>query len=174
MTVFQHKNVWYTVWAQKVNNISNLYIAELAAPNRLKTKPVLITEPDHDWEQVDFWVNEGPAVIHHGDKLFLTFSASGTGACYCMGLLTAQEDADLLKRESWVKTPTPVLVTSPEHQAYGPGHNSFTVDENGEDLVIYHARPYEKIVGDPLYDPNRHTCVMKLIWDEKGYPVFRF
>ena len=35
-------------------------------------------------------------------------------------------------------------------------------------------RPYEKIVGDPLYDPNRHTCVMKLIWDEKGYPVFRF
>mgnify|MGYP003373494259 CR=1 FL=1 len=174
MTVFQHKNVWYTVWAQKVNNISNLYIAELAAPNRLKTKPVLITEPDHDWEQVDFWVNEGPAVIHHGDKLFLTFSASGTGACYCMGLLTAQEDADLLKRESWVKTPTPVLVTSPEHQAYGPGHNSFTVDENGEDLVIYHARPYEKIVGDPLYDPNRHACVMKLIWDEKGYPVFRF
>ena len=104
--------------AQKVNNISNLYIAELAAPNRLKTKPVLITEPDHDWEQVDFWVNEGTAVIHHGDKLFLTFSASGTGACYCWACSPLRKTRNLLKRESWVKTPTPVLVTSPEHQAY--------------------------------------------------------
>ncbi len=157
-----------------MTGISNLYIAELAAPNRLRTRPVLITEPDHDWEKILFWVNEGPAVIEHGGKLFLTFSASGTGACYCMGLLTADADADLLRRESWVKTPTPVLTTSAAHLAYGPGHNSFTVDEQGRDLVIYHARPYEEITGHPLYDPNRHTCVMHLTWDASGCPVFDY
>ena len=26
-----------------------------------------------------------------------------------------------------------------------------------KDIMIYHARPYEEIIGDPLYDPNRHA-----------------
>ena len=173
-TVFEHRGRSYYVWAQKVNNISNLYIAELEKPYRLKTKPVLIAKPEYDWEKVDFWVNEGPAIIKHGDKIFMTFSASSTGACYCMGLLTASADADLLNPKSWIKKPDPVLITSPEHQVYGPGHNSFTVSENGKDLVIYHARPYGEIEGDPLYDPNRHTCVMELEWDEDGNPIFAF
>lgn len=59
-------------------------------------------------------------------------------------------------------------------RVYGPGHNSFSVSEDGKDLVIYHARPYEEIEGDPLYDPNRHTCVMELKWDEDGNPIFAF
>ena len=32
----------------------------------------------------------------HGGKIWLTFSASGTGSCYCVGLLSADENADLL------------------------------------------------------------------------------
>ena len=42
--------------------ISNLYIGKMAAANKLCTDQVLLTTPDYDWERVDFWVNEGPAI----------------------------------------------------------------------------------------------------------------
>ncbi len=84
-------------------------------------------------------------------------------------------DADLLDRNSWKKSRYPVCQTDEEKKIYGPGHNSFTVAEDGvTPLCIYHARPYEEIVGDPLYDPNRHAHVMKVVFDEDGRPVFDF
>lgn len=58
-----------------------------------------------------FWVNEGPAVLKHDGKIWLTFSASGTGSCYCVGLLSADENADLLDPASWTKERMPVLET---------------------------------------------------------------
>ena len=51
--------------------ISNLYIGEMETPYKLKTVQVLLTTPDYDWERVGFWVNEGPAVIHHDGKSIL-------------------------------------------------------------------------------------------------------
>lgn len=177
-TVFEHRGAHYYVWAEKVGvgkQISNLYIAKMAAPNKLATVQVLLTTPDYDWERVGFWVNEGPAVIRHGGKWFLTFSASATGACYCMGMLYADEDADLLDPASWKKLRYPVLATDAEKGIYGPGHNSFVKGEDGvTDYCVYHARPYEKIVGDPLYDPNRHARLMRVWWDADGMPVFQY
>ena len=61
MTVFQYQEKWYCVWAEKVNigkKISNLYIAEMEMPNRLKTAQVLLSAPDYEWERRGFWVNE--------------------------------------------------------------------------------------------------------------------
>ncbi|ADL50996.1 family 43 glycosylhydrolase [Clostridium cellulovorans] len=174
-TIFEHNGKRYYVWAQKVGGeggISNLYIAEMESPIKLKTVQVLLTTPDYDWERVEFWVNEGPAVIKRNGKIFITFSASATGACYCMGLLEAEDTADVLDPKVWKKSRYPVFATNPEKKIFGPGHNSFTVSEDGEDLMIYHARPYEKIVGNPLYDYNRHAMVMKLKWNEEGRPVF--
>jgi GH43 family beta-xylosidase len=40
--------------------------------------------------------------------------------------------------------------------------------------MVYHARPYEKITGNPLYDPNRHAMFMKLGWSEDGMPLFKY
>lgn len=177
-TVFELKGRYYYIWAEKTAgqfSISNLYIGELENPWTLKTVQVLFTTPDYDWERVDFWVDEGPAVLKKNGKIFVTFSASGTGACYCVGLMTADENADMLDPQSWKKSRYPVLQTDYERKIYGPGHNSFTVSEDGtKDLMIYHARPYEEIVGDPLYDPNRHACVLEVKWDENGDPVFEF
>ena len=87
MTVFENMGQWYCVWAEKVSvgkKISNLYIARMDSPTSLATEQVLLTSPDYDWERVDFWVNEGPAVVHHDGKIYLTYSASATGECYCM------------------------------------------------------------------------------------------
>ena len=176
MTVFEHRGRMYTIWAEKVNQgkkISSLYIAELESPTVLKTAQVLLTTPDYDWERVDFWVNEGPSFLEAEGRVFVSFSASATGACYCMGLLSADADADLLDPASWKKERHPVLQTDEEAGLYGPGHNTFFTDEEGRLVTSYHARPYDEIIGDPLYDINRHTYLMDVPF-ENGMPVFSY
>ncbi|WP_342757262.1 glycoside hydrolase family 43 protein [Kineothrix sedimenti] len=176
-TVFENKGKYYYVWAEKVGvgkQISNLYIGEMESPYKLRTVQVLLTTPDYDWERIGFWVNEGPAVIKKNGKIFLTYSASETGIAYCMGMMTADEDSDLLDPLSWRKERHPVLQTKEEIGIYGPGHNSFTVDEEGNDILVYHARTESEIAGNPLYNPNRHAMLMKVKWDEEGRPVFDF
>ncbi len=133
-----------------------------------------MTTPDYDWERVGFWVNEGPGVLKRGGKIFLTYSASDTGAAYCVGMLTADENDDLLDPRSWQKERHPVLKTDEARRIYGPGHNSFTTDEDGNDIMVYHARKESVITGDPLYNPNRHAMLMKIRWDEAGRPVFSY
>ena len=48
------------------------------------------------------------------------------------------------------------------------------MDENGNDIMVYHARKEAEIEGDPLYNPNRHAMLMKIRWDENGRPVFSY
>ena len=68
-----------------------------------------------------------------------------------------------------------ILSTDREKGIYGPGHNSFTKSEDGtKDIMIFHARQYEEIVGNPLFDPNRHTMIMEIKWSDDGMPVLSF
>ena len=67
-----------------------------------------------------------------------------------------------------------MLKSDPSLGIYGPGHNSFTVDEEGNDICVYHARQESVIEGDPLYNPNRHAMLMPFGWKEGGEPVFKF
>jgi GH43 family beta-xylosidase len=76
--------------------------------------------------------------------------------------------------KAWVKEKKPVLASCPEKGFYGPGHNSFTKDEDGKDICVFHARTYREIEGDPLYDPNRHTMLMEVKWDKDSRPVFDY
>jgi GH43 family beta-xylosidase len=175
-TTFAHRGKRYFLWAQSEPGIatnSNLYIAEMASPLELATPPVRIAVPTASWEIQGFRVNEGPAVLVRNGRVFVTFSASATDARYCMGLLTADENANLLDARSWTKSANPVFVTNAETVQFGPGHNSFTVAEDGRtDVLVFHARDYRDIEGDPLFDPNRHTRVQKLEWNEDGTPSF--
>lgn len=176
-TTFAHRGSRYLVWAQQEPELpgvnSSLYIARMRDPYRLATYPARIATPTRDWETRGFKVNEGAAVLVRNGRVFCTFSASATDDRYCLGLLTADEDADLLDPRSWRKTPDPVLVTSEATSRYGPGHNSFTVAEDGvTDVLVFHARAYREIEGDPLYDPNRHARVQKLEWHPDGTPLF--
>ncbi len=176
-TVFEVRGEWYYVWAEKVGvgkQISNLYIAKMENGYTLKTVQVLLTTPDYDWERIGFWVNEGPGVVRRNGKLYLTYSASETGVDYCVGMLTADENSDLLDPKSWTKERYPVLKTDESLEIYGPGHNSFTKDEAGNDIMVYHARKEADIEGNPLYNPNRHAMLMKIKWDENDRPVFSY
>ena len=174
-TVFEHKGTHYLVWAQKdpsIDGNSNVYIAELENPWTIKLPQVMLTKPEYDWETRGFLVNEGAAVLKRNGHIFITYSASATDENYCMGMLCASDDADLLNPASWSKSFRPVFQTNADVNQFGPGHNSFTVNEKGEDVLIYHARTYTEIEGDPLYDPNRHARAQVFTWNEEGRPEF--
>jgi len=174
-TTFSHQGKQWYLWAQKDPEIpgnTNLYLAELENAWTIKGKPVMLSKPELEWECRGFLVNEGPAVIRHGDKLFVTYSASATDENYCIGLLWIDIQADPLKTANWHKSPQPIFTTSRENRQFGPGHNSFTQTPEGEDVLVYHARNYTEIEGDPLYDPNRHTRLKLIRWQENGMPDF--
>lgn len=174
-TSFVHRGTRYLAWAQQEPGIetnSNLYLAPLATPLTLAARPVRLSVPELDWETRGYKVNEAPAVLARHGRLFMTYSASATDARYCLGMLTVRDDVDIMDAKAWRKSPVPVMTSSPAHKVYGPGHNSFTVDERGRDMLVFHARDYETIKGDPLFDPNRHTRVQPIVYRADGTPVF--
>lgn len=175
-TTFINKGILYYVWAQKDPKIpgnSNLYISEMSNPWTLRGKTTLLSLPEYDWEKVVYKVNEGAAVIKRNGKVFITYSASATDENYVMGLLWADDDADLMNGYSWSKSKEPVFKSSEKNSLYGPGHNSFTRSEDDkEDVLIYHARPEKNEEGNPLDNPNRHAHAQVFTWDKDGFPVF--
>jgi GH43 family beta-xylosidase len=175
-TTFTHRGTRYLAWAQHdpaVGSGTALFLAAMADPCTITGTPVRISTPTHAWETAGHRVNEGPAVLRRNGRVFMTFSASATDSNYCMGLLTADADADLLDPASWTKHPAPVFTSNDATGQYGPGHNSFTVSEDGaSDILVYHARDYRDIDGEPLDDPNRHTRFQKLYWNADGTPAF--
>ena len=174
-TSFVHRGTRYLCWAQREPGIetnSNLYLAPLATPLTFAAAPVRLSVPTLPWEILGYKVNEAPSFLAHGKRVFLSYSASATDSRYCLGLLTADANADLMDAKSWTKSPEPVFTTSAVTGVYGPGHNSFTVDEQGRAMLVYHGRDYDKITGDPLFDPNRHTRVQRLYFDADGRPDF--
>ncbi len=175
-TPFEHRGQRYLIWAQSdptKKHGTDLYLSRMAAPTELTGPQMRLTTPEYDWEKVRYPVNEGPSILVRHGRIFVTYSAAGTGAEYCLGLLSADAAADLLDPSSWTKSPTPVFATNEANGLYGPGHNSFTVAADGTtDLLVYHARNYSEIVGDPLRDPNRHTRVQPIRWRADGTPDF--
>ena len=167
MTYFENNGTHYLIWAQ-IYGDSSLFMATIdpEKPWQLTSKPVLLTKPEYEWEKVKHRVNEGASVLKIKDKVYVFFSASGTGAEYCMGVIYADKSSNLLDSSSWTKVPYPVLTTEDLEGEAGPGHNSFVINETGKILLVYHARPDEHLKGkcstyceESLYDPCRHARI---------------
>lgn len=179
MTYFENNGRHYVIWAE-IKGDSSLFMAEIdpSEPYKLISKPIMLTKPEYSWELVNNRVNEGAAVLKTKDKVYVFFSASGTGSEYCVGRMEAPINADLMDIRSWKKLDKPVLSTSDLNGPSGPGHNSFVTDENGELLLVYHARPASHASkgcgtynSDPLYDPCRHTRIKRVLFDNSCVPV---
>lgn len=179
MTHFECGCTHYVAWAQNGGN-SNVYLATVDHESPWKTTcpAILLTKPEYNWERVRIPVNEGPAAMIHNGKVFLTFSASATGPEYCIGLMYADENADLTDITNWTKLDTPLLTSDDLDGEYGPGHNSFVKDENGDWVFVYHSRDEKCYKGecgysqnDSLYDPCRSARKRKVLWDENGFPI---
>ncbi|MFF2370889.1 family 43 glycosylhydrolase [Agromyces sp. NPDC058110] len=124
--------------------------------------------PSDTNEGADQGIVEAPFMIEYGDYIYLTYSGGTVDKYYDLGLLRAAKDADLRNAASWTQVPFPVLDTNDTASGRiggagqgGTGHNSFAVDEAGNLVLAYHARPYpEPHTGSAaggLFDPDRNT-----------------
>lgn len=171
-TVFEHGGRRYFVYSAYVDDHSDLVIAPMSNPWTLSGPQVDIAHPTFAWEmQGGRKILEAPEFLEGPDgKVFLTYSAS---ACwsddYALGLLTADADADLLKPESWAKSPAPVFASSPRHGIYAPGHNGFFKSPDGrQDWIIYHAN------GGAGWKctARRAPYIRQFHWSAQGTPIF--
>lgn len=178
MTYFEAGGKSYVSWADKTQqNLSKVFIATVdpEKPWKLTSNATVLTTPEYSWECVNIAVNEGSAAFVKDGTVYLAFSAAATGAEYCVGLMTADADADLTNVDNWTKVPYPVLTSGDfNDELCGPGHNSFTTDEYDNLVIVYHARPAEEHAGhsgDPLYDACRHAYVKPVLFDSEDMPV---
>ena len=142
-------------------------------PLAIRQPAVLLTRPEYAWEKIGHEVNEASSFLVKNGRVWMTYSASATDANYALGLLSAPADADLLDARAWTKSKVAVMRSSAANGQYGPGHNSFTTTPDGKtDILVYHARNYRDIVGEPLRDPNRHTRAQVIRWKADGSPDF--
>lgn len=181
MTHFECEGEHYLIWAEKSGD-SVLLMAKINPdePNKLVSFPILLTKPEYDWECIRYRVNEGPSVLLTDEKVIVFFSASGTGPEYCVGMLWANKTDDLMSPDSWHKIEKPILSTEDLVGEVGPGHNSFVVDEEGRQLIVYHARPEShntkecgSFCDETLYDPCRHARIKEVLFDKNGFPTFK-
>lgn len=135
-------------------------------PYRITSEPILLTRPRFGWENVDITDNnEGPNAIVTDDKVYLSYSAGSAGGnTYAVGMLTANIGDDLLNPESWTKSLVPWLASDFVEGQYGPGHNSFFVDEYGDTYIAYHSHV-------TLTDPNRVDGIRRVHFAKNGDPV---
>jgi GH43 family beta-xylosidase len=147
----------------------NVFIVPLENPWAPAGPPVQISAPTYDWETVGDPVNEGPVVLQHDGRTFLTVSASFCGTPdYKLGLLELT-GSDPLDPAAWTKFPEPVFERDDAAGVYGPGHNNFFTSPDGtETWMVYHA-------NDSAEDgcgTTRTTRAQKVEWNEDGTPDF--
>ena len=176
-TVFENHGQLYMIWSGwpgGTDGIQNLYIARLKNPWTVDGERVMLTSPQLNWEKFDdghrVYVNEGPEILEHGGKLFLTYSASGCWTDhYALGMLTASGDADLMNPASWRKSGAPVLEGSEAAHAVSTGHNGFFRSPDGkQDWIIYHANAKD---GQGC-GAERSSRAQPFTWKPDGTPDF--
>lgn len=180
MTYFKCNGKSYVAWAE-INNVSSIYLATVdpSNPQQLTSNAVLVSAPQYAWETSDgTTVDEGPVAIQNNGKIYLYFSASAVDKTYCLGMVSADITDDLTDASVWKKNAYPLLTTDDLVDQYGPGHNSFTKDDYGNTVIVYHARPEDCANGlcpfgssSDLNDPCRHTRIKQVFYDIEGEPV---
>lgn len=176
MTYFKADNVSYLVWSYrkgigtKKDTGSMLYIARTDENNPyvLTSEPVLLSRPLYGWENIQGTINnEGPYALVTNDTVYITYSGGAAGGyTYALGLLSIPIGSDCLNVSKWKKASTPVLSYYSIDKIYGPGHNSFFKDKNGDIMILYHAEQELTKAGE------RCSAMHRVHTDIEGRPVF--
>tara|TARA_R110000868_G_scaffold98706_5_gene271810 strand:+ start:3249 stop:4346 length:1098 start_codon:yes stop_codon:yes gene_type:complete len=184
-SIFEHKDSLYFIWSgwekpKELSETQNIYIARMSNPWTISSERVLLSSPELEWEKKwnypDAWtpdapvyVNEGPQMLAHGNKIHIIYSASGCWTpYYALGILTANINNNLMDKASWTKGNQPIFKQSEENKVYGTGHNSFFKSPDGkEDWVLYHAN------DNPVdgCGNKRSPRAQKMGWDKNDMPV---
>lgn len=175
MTYIKTERQSYMVWSYRVgiatplDSGSMLYIATVdeQEPWKLTGEPVLLTRPLYGWENVDGTINnEGPYSFQKDGVVYLCYSGgSANRYTYTIGLLTAKASDDLTDISVWTKRGTPVVSFYSVEGEYGPGHNSFYTDEDGNLMIAYHGEL-------SLEEQLRCDGIRRIHFGKDGRPIF--
>jgi GH43 family beta-xylosidase len=140
---------------------SQIFVAQLSDDLKtFVTEPKLVITPDQPWEDINdtrLW-NEGPFVLKHKDKYYMTYSANGYNTHeYCVAYATANNPFG-----PWVKADeNPILKANLDIGVSGPGHNCFVSSPNGTELfMVYHAHTFpDKPSGNRAVYIDRVTFI---------------
>ena len=163
-TAFQNNDgSLYFLWAARPGHV--LYIARMKNPYTLMGNGVRLSADGFGCASV----REGPEILQHNGKIFLVYSMCDTGTPdYKLGMLIADEKADLLNPTSWKQYPRPVFQRCDTNGVFGPGHNGFFRSPDGtQDWIIYHA----KTTSAYTYE-GRTTRAQPFTWNDDGTPNF--
>lgn len=122
-------------------NVSQSYGVQLADDMMsVIGEPVLLTTPEQAWElqSGDFLWNEGPEVIKHNGKYYLSYSANFYASNdYSLGYAVSDSPlGPFVKAEE-----NPILSTKGLEDVAGTGHHSFTYSPDGSELwIAYHSQ----------------------------------
>lgn len=134
---FEDGNV---IWCAKMNDDLLSYDKSTAR---------FLFRAEDEWELRDCSVVEGPFVLKHKGKYYLTYSANHT-RCedYAIGYAVSNNPMGPFKKASC----NPILKKNDAFN--GTGHHSFTTSKDGSELVcVYHARPLRDTACP------RQTCI---------------
>lgn len=160
-SVFEHAGSHYFVWAGHPGH--RLFISKMKDPFTLEGERVMIPASGFGCEEV----REGPYLLKHGKRLFLTYSACDTGKPdYKVGYVWMSDDRDPMNPASWTQEPEPLLERNDTAKVFGPGHHNFFKSPDGkEDWIAYHG----KATAEYTYR-GRSTRAQKVEWDAEGFP----
>lgn len=149
MTHFEDGGTDYVMWSERVVAPSTgpavLKIAKVTTKAsgswQLASERSTVAFPDKGWSTNTTPVVEGPFVIQRDGKVMITFSGSGVDWTYGVGLLTAASGANLLDPAVWnLRNSTIWSYEGAFANNWGPGHNSYTYDDDGNLLNVFHAK----------------------------------
>lgn len=169
MTEFEWQDEYYVIWSQRQFIPKDLgawlYIAKLNPnePWKLASEPVVLSKPDYSWGNNHTFVEEGPFALIRNDRLFITFSAAAVDTSYVVGLLQIEKGLDPMVPSNWHKTGYPLLTSRSVEGEFGPGHNAYVIDRDGNIINTYHARPGT--------DAPRSSGFRRVHFDIDGEPV---
>ncbi|HSC88992.1 MAG TPA: glycoside hydrolase family 43 protein [Polyangiaceae bacterium] len=167
-SILEHAGKRYFLFSAWQGPTQNVYIIQMSSPWAVVGDRTLLTAPTYPWEQEGSdSVNEGPEVLRHDGRLFVTFSASQCGdPGYKLGQLELT-GADPLEASDWSKKSVPVFRAG--GSAYGTGHNGFFKSPDGsQDWLVYHATTNP--AGSCWTD--RTTRIQPIEWNSDGTPNF--
>lgn len=153
----------------------DIFLARLSNPWTATGPRVLLSNPTYDWEkhttgEPQTGINEAPAVLIHGGRIFISYSASGCWTPdYALGLLSADLGSDLTSPSSWTKSAEPVFQSNPDARIYGTGSNQFFTSPDGKETwFVYHAA--NDAQGNCGLE--RNVYAQRLTWKPDGTPDF--